>query len=241
MLLKTFGCACFSLLRPYNQHKVSFRTSKCVFIGYSFVHKGYKCLHPSGRVYIARSVTFNEAEYPYHSLFNKSSSSSPVTHVMHSGFLFPAVSSTPPDLPSSPSTQSLRSSSQSPSSAVPSFHTSSTTQPHHTCESSLPFIPVSELRIDLPVPPINHNAHSMVTRSKTRNLKPKTFLANINSELEPLNVKQALADPCWKQAMCFEFQALQANNTWSLVPFTSDMPVISLVGFFASSITMMEP
>ena len=67
----------------------------------------------------------------------------------------------------------------------------------------------------------------MVTRSKTRKFKPKTFLANVNSELEPLNVKQALANPCWKQAMCYEFQALKTNNTWSLVPFTSDMAVIS--------------
>ena len=33
----------------------------------------FKCLHPSGRLYISRHVSFNEEEFPYRSLFAKDS------------------------------------------------------------------------------------------------------------------------------------------------------------------------
>jgi hypothetical protein len=60
-LLKIFGCECWPFLRPYNSTKFSFRSTSCVFIGYSKHHLGYKCLHiPSGRVYIARHVVFKQ-------------------------------------------------------------------------------------------------------------------------------------------------------------------------------------
>lgn len=52
--LRTFGCACSPNLRPYNEKKLQFRSKQCVFLGYSNLHKGYKCLDPSqGRVYIS--------------------------------------------------------------------------------------------------------------------------------------------------------------------------------------------
>uniref|UniRef100_A0A803Q3J9 Integrase catalytic domain-containing protein n=1 Tax=Cannabis sativa TaxID=3483 RepID=A0A803Q3J9_CANSA len=77
-LLKVFGCSCFPLLTPYNTHKVAFRSSKCLFLGYNSTQKGYRCLHPNGRVYVARSVKFNEAEFPYRELFTqKSNTTSP--------------------------------------------------------------------------------------------------------------------------------------------------------------------
>ena len=65
--LRVFGCACFPYLQPYNRHKLAFRTSKCLFLGYSPFHKEYRCLHPSGRVYIARTVAFDENAFlsPY--------------------------------------------------------------------------------------------------------------------------------------------------------------------------------
>lgn len=70
--LKTFGCSCFPYLRPYNSSKLQYRSSKCLFIGYSPKHKGYRCLHPTGRLYIARTMVFNEKEFPYNHLFDTS-------------------------------------------------------------------------------------------------------------------------------------------------------------------------
>jgi hypothetical protein len=67
--LRTFGCACWPNLRPYNNHKLRFRSKRCVFLGYSNSHKGFKCLEPSeGRVYISRDVVFDETVYPFSSL-----------------------------------------------------------------------------------------------------------------------------------------------------------------------------
>jgi len=39
-------------------------------MGYSQVHKGYKCLTPSGKIYISKDVKFNEEDIPYTKLFS---------------------------------------------------------------------------------------------------------------------------------------------------------------------------
>lgn len=65
-MLRIFGCACWPHLRPYNRHKLSFRSKPCVFLGYSSLHKGYKCLDmESGRVYVSRDVIFDELIFPF--------------------------------------------------------------------------------------------------------------------------------------------------------------------------------
>jgi hypothetical protein len=66
LFLKTFGCACWPNLRPYNSHKLQPRSLQCVFLGYSLLHHGYKCLHiPTGRLYISRDVIFLENSFPF--------------------------------------------------------------------------------------------------------------------------------------------------------------------------------
>jgi hypothetical protein len=84
-LLKNFGCACWPHLRPYTKHKLSFRSKECVFLGYSALHKGYKCLDvDSGRVYISRDVIFDEGVFPFSRSPPHSPSSMPAsTPVFH--------------------------------------------------------------------------------------------------------------------------------------------------------------
>jgi hypothetical protein len=65
-MIKVFGAACWPNLRPYNTHKLSFRSKQCVFIGYSEFHKGYKCLHIlTHRVCISRDDIFDENVFPF--------------------------------------------------------------------------------------------------------------------------------------------------------------------------------
>jgi len=64
--LRTFGCLCFPFLRPYNNHKLDFRSSSCVFFGYSSSHLGYRCLDiASHRIYISRHVRFHEHVFSF--------------------------------------------------------------------------------------------------------------------------------------------------------------------------------
>ncbi|KAI5313872.1 hypothetical protein L3X38_043048 [Prunus dulcis] len=64
--LKIFGCACFPHLRPYNTNKLHLRSVKCVFLGYSLDHQGYRCLNlTTNRVFLSRHVIFDEHCFPF--------------------------------------------------------------------------------------------------------------------------------------------------------------------------------
>lgn len=60
LCLKTFGCLCFPYLRPYNKHKITYRSQPCVFLDRS-----------SGRIYIARHVQFDESVFPFKSILGQ--------------------------------------------------------------------------------------------------------------------------------------------------------------------------
>jgi hypothetical protein len=64
-LFKVFGCACYPLLRPYNAHKLIYRSKKYIFLGYCSNYRGYKCYEPlSKKTIITRHVVFYETTYP---------------------------------------------------------------------------------------------------------------------------------------------------------------------------------
>ncbi|KAM6588273.1 hypothetical protein CsatA_010878 [Cannabis sativa] len=224
--LKNFGCACFPFLRPYNRHKFDFKTSMCVFLGYSPYHKGYRCLHPSGRIYIARSVTFDELTFPYMQLFPQpcpSPTPYPATTVTHIPHLTPDTttpSSLPDTAPMATHTLTQFRSTESPPS--PNRHITqhlNVTQPEPTPATNNPQPSTTTI-----------STHPMQTRSKSGIHKPKLLAASITRSnthsLVPKSVKKALADPKWHSAMTNEYYALQRNNTWVLVPYVDGMQVV---------------
>ncbi|XP_071677134.1 uncharacterized protein [Lolium perenne] len=81
--------------------------------------------------------------------------------------------------------------------------------------SSMPGHSVAPAAADIP---------RRVTRASQGILRPKQYSDGTvrwllsTTKTEPPDVQAALADPRWKQAMDEEFQALQTNQTWRLVP-----------------------
>jgi hypothetical protein len=78
------------------------------------------------------------------------------------------------------------------------------------------------------IPPVT-NAHGMRTRGKEGTRHPVDRLNLQVATLSPVpsSVRSALADPLWRQAMQEEFDALQPNDTWSLVPRPSGVNLVT--------------
>lgn len=65
-LLRTFGCLCYPNLSATMPHKLSHRSTACVFLGYPSNHRGYRCMDlESRRIIISRHVIFDETRFPF--------------------------------------------------------------------------------------------------------------------------------------------------------------------------------
>ena len=69
--------------------------------------------------------------------------------------------------------------------------------------------------------------HPMCTRAKSGIVKPRLNPTLLLAHAEPKNVKTALSNSTWKQAMQVEYDALLCNGTWSLVELPTSVSVIS--------------
>jgi hypothetical protein len=64
--LRVFGCACYPNTSATAPHKLAHRSCRCVFIGYSSEHKGYRCLDLSTNcLLVSRHVVFDESSFPF--------------------------------------------------------------------------------------------------------------------------------------------------------------------------------
>ncbi|KAG8489227.1 hypothetical protein CXB51_017298 [Gossypium anomalum] len=217
--LKVFGSACFPYLRLFQQHKLQFRSQKCVFLGFGSHQKGYKCLTEDGHVFVSRDVLFDETSFPFQAGFSLPTAESPIRfHPQNSPVPVvaslnstssgsstqpPVVLHSPSPLPSPQESVSLPSSSPSsaPGDVVAQPSPSPTSAPGDTVAQ----------------PPSSVNGYLMRTRSKNGIFKPK-LLCSILNEKEPSTIAEAFKSPAWTTAAQAKYRALLANNTWDLVP-----------------------
>ncbi|KAK9079893.1 hypothetical protein SSX86_001566 [Deinandra increscens subsp. villosa] len=243
--LRVFGSQCSPHLRPYNQNKMDFRSTACVFLGYSPAHHGYWCFDPlTERLYISRHVRFNELCFP----FQQPPSPSP-QHPTPEPYILSYPTPPPPDFdpppsqpqpdPTPPQNQQSPNPPPPPPTQPPppppppppptprtpfqTYHRRSqtTTKPPQpaTTSTAAPAHPT----------PFAETSRAAPTRSRPANLRqnPKknvpynatSFHASTSDPVtEPSSFAVANNDPKWRQAMAEEYLALLKNGTWSLVP-----------------------
>ncbi|WVZ78279.1 hypothetical protein U9M48_026020 [Paspalum notatum var. saurae] len=64
--LRIFGCACYPNTSATAPHKLAPRSTRCVFLGYSPDHKGYRYIdHTSRQILISRHIVFDESDFPF--------------------------------------------------------------------------------------------------------------------------------------------------------------------------------
>ncbi|RVX04050.1 Retrovirus-related Pol polyprotein from transposon TNT 1-94 [Vitis vinifera] len=213
--LRVFGCLCYPFIRPYNSHKLQYRSVQSLFLGYSLHNKGFLCLDfLTGRVYITPHVVFDEGQFPLaktHPLSpTKDTSTDTLTPAIITSFPSPTFCSNgshTSSLSSSPST-----SEASDSVSSPTVTPASSTLPEAIHEDQ---------------PPSPSPAPRMTTRLMRGITKKKTILDLSAVKIsEPYTLKQALKDPNWIQAMDLEIAALHRNQTWDLVEQPSEVNLI---------------
>jgi histone deacetylase 1/2 len=227
--LRVFGCACFPYLRPYNTNKLQFRSKRCVFLGYSLNHQGYRCLDQStGRIYLSRHVIFDELSFPFQETINTLSAEtasldfhSPLETVTEPLPHIPLAFTTSPDPPTqNPPNVPITSITPSTNILITPPIITEPTQPNTTIPNPI----ITETSSP------TTNPHPMVTRSRAGVSKPNPkYALTVTYDptlLEPTCYTQAAKSEEWRKAMGAEFNALQQSGTWSLVQPTSDMNIL---------------
>ncbi|KAH9693065.1 retrovirus-related pol polyprotein from transposon RE1 [Citrus sinensis] len=245
--IKVFGCECYPYLRPYNKHKFDFHTSKCILLGISISHKGYVCMHHSGRVYISASVKFNESSFPFQNDSNFCKyrlTDQNVSPTVLEKFQVVSFSTSVP----SESAQQKSAHSQSQATAGNSEQLSNPVQ-DEACENlNLNNMSANQSPAQLPSNSTEENCnlpaitepntqasntqkelplHPMITRSKAGIFKPKVYQTSTQPETSlPQDSIVALKDPKWRRAMEDEYNALIKNQTWTLIPHDQNYKLI---------------
>lgn len=230
--LRVFGSACYPYLHPVAEHKFEPRSLLCVFLGYSSQYKGYRCLYPpTGKVYITQHVIFDETLFPFKEQY-KSLVPQYATSLLRawqqatSPIQPPKVDQVSRFLPAAMLHP------QAPAAPTPV----AAALPPDPLPQAVPVVEVAA-----PVAGVHQvNQHPMRTHAKSGILKPNTRYVLLTSKLDtkkPRNIREAMAHPEWNHAVTEEMVKIHTLHTWTLVPQTPDMNIVSSGWVYTDKLT----
>ncbi|KAJ9689309.1 hypothetical protein PVL29_014807 [Vitis rotundifolia] len=210
---RVFGCTCFVHILTPGQDKLSVRATKCIFLGYSRLQKGYRCYSfETHRYFLSADVTFFED-----SPFFSTSESLPISEVLP----LPIIS--PPDaVPSRPLQVYHRRHRVAVPSSLAAVPVDSPPIPSASPAPAL--LPSADLPIALRQGNRStRNPHSIYNFLSYHRLSSpySAFVSAISSISLPKSTPEALSHPGWRQAMVDEMAALHSTGTWDLVVLPS--------------------
>ena len=236
-----FGNLCFASTLTFHRNKFSPRAKACVFVGYSPGIKGYKVYGiVSKHFFFSRDLIFHETIFPFHTVSISSDiASDPFSDLvlpkpLHdifpsvSGSTTPIMSSTDLTITSShlgcdPYSSASETSTHSPNDLPLSPANQSI--PHLRRSTRVPKTPSylqdfhCNLLTNSPVPPTN-SIYPITSFLSYSSFSPShaSFLCNIYSTFEPRFYHQAVKFDHWRDAMAKELEAMELNNTWTVLP-----------------------
>jgi hypothetical protein len=223
--LRVFGSLCFARNHSI-KHKFDQRGKPGIFIGYPYAQKGYKIFDIATKtIFTSRDVIFHEGIFPFRDLSKFPNSSSDVIPLPLSddpSFDFPlakndAITSPieqldlePPSVEQNPITPPTSPQINRPSRIrrPPSYLVDY--QCAIATHEQLSSLSDSKLK-GTPYP-----LHQYISFSNF-SLAHRGFLSSICSTDEPRTFSQAVKSPLWREAMEKEIEALEKNDTWSLI------------------------
>ena len=207
---RVFGCTCFVHILTSGQDNLSAKATKCIFLSYSQLQKGYRCyFSQTHRHFLSANVTFFED-----SPFSSSSESLPVIEVLPLPIISLPIFDDVPSRPLQVYHRRHRSIVPLPSAEAPA---NSLLIPSASPTPTLPL--VDNLSIALlkgnrsTSNPYLYNFLSYHQLS----LPYSAFVYAISSVSLPKNTNEALSHPGWQQAMVDEMATLHSTGTWDLV------------------------
>ncbi|KAL2239042.1 UNVERIFIED_CONTAM: Retrovirus-related Pol polyprotein from transposon RE2 [Sesamum indicum] len=198
--LRIFGSLCYAT--NVDPHKTKFhpRARKCILLGYAMSQKGYKLFDiDNNRTLVSRDVQFYEHIFPFSASVSQEQPS-PCPLPVTSPFIDTSVPAQIEPVTVSPLPEPSSSTSNSP--------------PLHNSP------PRRSARISKRPTWLNDfvcSAHHP-TSLHSNNPAYVSFVASLSVLQEPNSFSEAVQHKEWKEAMDFELQALEANNTWKVSP-----------------------
>jgi hypothetical protein len=224
-----FGCVAFVHVLDPSRDKLSPRSCKCIFLGYSRTQKGYCCYSPESRRYfVSADVTFFEST-PFFSSPGQCLSPDLISSREGEGsFSSPTLPipllSPPPQVPlASPPNPPLQVYQRSQDRRVISYRPNTTSSLSEVPAPSSSIPETDDLPIALRRGKRTCTQHPIAHFLSYNRVSPclHSFTCILSSISIPSSYKQALSSSGWKRAMDEEMSALHKNQTWELTTLPS--------------------